>query len=171
MISSKISSAIENHSEMLMAHAMKFTRNPEDASDLVQETFLKAFRFLANYTEVTNLSGWLFIVMKNTFISKCNSMASRKTSFVDHSELPLLRQENSTLNLAIGKMTNEEIRKALANLPISLSEPFILHFEGYTYKELSALYAIPMGTVKTRIHLAKKILRQKLAGLRSDGIA
>lgn len=166
MISNKISLAIENQSEILMAHAIRFTGNHEDANDLVQDTFLKAFRYFATYTEGTNLSGWLFTIMKNTFLNKCNNMASKKMSFVDHSDLNLLKQENVASNLGIGKMANDEIRKALSNLPKSLSEPFILHFEGHSYKELAALYNIPIGTVKTRIHSAKKMLRQTLAELR-----
>ncbi|MGN8055036.1 RNA polymerase sigma factor [Pedobacter sp. 22163] len=171
MTSNKISLAIENHSAVLMAHAIKFTGNADDANDLVQDTFLKAFRFISSYTEGTNLSGWLFTIMKNTFLNKCNSMTSKKVTFVDHSDLSLLNQNESASNLAIGKIANDEIRRALSKIPGKLSGPFIMHFEGHTYRELAEEYAVPIGTIKTRIHTAKKLLKDMLFELRSYEVA
>jgi len=167
MIGNKLNLVMESHSEILKAHAIKFTGNIDDANDLVQDTFLKALRFYNSYTEGTNLNGWLFTIMRNTFLNKCMSMSAKKMSYVNHTDLNLLKQESVASNLAIGKLDNDEIRRSLAKLPNILSEPFILHFEGHTYRELAELYAIPIGTVKTRIHAAKQILKKKLTELRT----
>lgn len=157
----KATVALENHAAILKAHAIKFTGNIEDANDLVQETYLRAFKYYNKYNEGSNIQGWLYTIMKNTFLNRCTSMSAKKMSYVDHSDLHLYKHENA-VNRAIGKLENDEIRKSLATLPPNMSQAFMLHFEGHAYREIAVIQNAPIGTVKTRIHCAKKLLRKYL---------
>lgn len=147
----------------LYQFAMRHTQNPEDADDLVQDTMMKAFKYYTQFETGSNLKAWLFTIMKNTFINnyrrktKTNALISQNDE-VSYQEL----KYSATQNAGEGTMIMKDIRKALQNIPEYYSTPFIRHFEGYKYHEIAAQLNLPIGTVKTRIHVARKLLKEYL---------
>lgn len=156
-------SLISNYRAMLRAYALKFTQDEDDANDLMQDTLLKAYVYFANFKPGTNFKGWLFTIMKNTFINNYRK-GSRKQEIIvteeDISSTHLLM--SATQNTAEASFIGKDISKALASLPPSLYSPFIRYFEGYKYHEIAEEDGLPVGTVKTRIHHARIHLRNYL---------
>jgi RNA polymerase sigma-70 factor (ECF subfamily) len=147
----------------LKMYALNFTRDSEDANDLVQDTILKAITYYNKFKEGTNLKGWLYTIMKNTFINNYRRVV-KMNSFVTKSDeisSPNLLY-SSTANLGEGKFIMEDIQNALDSLPREYFVPFTQYFEGYKYHEIADNLKIPIGTVKTRIHVARKILKNQL---------
>ena len=143
--------------------AFSFTRDNDDAEDLVQDTMLKAIRYSTRFETGTNLKSWLFMILKNTFINnyrrkhRLNAfMTARSIDVADN--LP----DNSTYNLGENKCIVDDIHKVLERLPHDYQYPFMKYFEGYKYHEIADELKIPIGTVKTRIHLARLILKKNL---------
>lgn len=151
------------HADSLKTYARNFTRDNEDANDLVQETILKAITYFKNFREGTNLKGWLYTIMKNTFInnyrraSKTNSLITKEGEI---SQANLL--VSSTKNMGESKFVMEDIYSALNRLSADYYTPFTMYFEGYKYHEISEHLHIPIGTVKTRIHIARKTMKKCL---------
>lgn len=164
-----LNNEICNHRSCLEAYAMKFTRDVEDANDLVQDTIIKAIRYHHMYAEGTNIRGWLYTIMKNTFINNYRK-DSRKNSMIETSEdLSSYQLYNSAdKNKGEGKFVMDDINKALEKLQPEYSSPFLRYFEGYKYHEIAEEMDIPIGTVKTRIHMARQILKGQLK-MHADG--
>lgn len=154
---------LNDHSVSLQSFALNFTRDVEDANDLVQDTMLKAVTYYGKFKEGTNLKGWLFTIMKNTFINnyrrlvKTNSLITQSE---DISSANLLY--SAATNASESKFVMGDINKALANLQPEYYVPFIKYFEGFKYHEIAEELNIPIGTVKTRIHVARQILKKHL---------
>jgi len=144
----------------LQQFAINFTKNSEDASDLVQDTMIKAIRYSYLYKEGTNLKGWLFTILKNTFINDYRK-AVRKQAVVDDLTSQHLQVSASTNN-STNKFIREDINLALSSLQPEYSVPFLRYFEGYKYHEIAEEMNMPIGTVKTRIHIARKLLKANL---------
>ncbi|WP_316739178.1 sigma-70 family RNA polymerase sigma factor [Pedobacter aquatilis] len=147
----------------LLQFAMRYTNDAENANDLVQDTMVKAFKYHAQFEEGSNLKGWLFTIMKNTFINdyrrKVRSQSLiTKTDELSSSDLSLSASRNS----AEGSMIMKDIQIALKSIPECYSKPFISHFEGFKYHEIAEELNMPIGTVKTRIHIARKLLKEYL---------
>ena len=154
---------ISDYRASLMQSALKFTQNHDDANDLVQETLIKAIRYENKYEDGTNLRGWLFTIMRNTFINNYRSLARRTAVMVQNVDpwsYPIT--ENTSRNQGEGKFMLEDIKKAMAGLEPVHSVPFLRYFEGYKYHEIADELGIPIGTVKTRIHVARKLLKASL---------
>ncbi|HEY0177512.1 MAG TPA: RNA polymerase sigma factor [Pedobacter sp.] len=151
------------HQPSLQIFALRFTQNNDDAHDLVQDTLLRAIRYSALYKEGTNLRGWLFTIMRNTFINNYRQ-SSRHNKIVETTEdlasYQLVKSADS--NRGENQFISEDIHKVLNNLPADYLNPFIKYFEGYKYHEIAEELAIPIGTVKTRIHMARQFLKNKL---------
>lgn len=158
-----LNAEICKHQNCLEAFALKFTGNTEDAGDLVQDTVIKAIRYHAMYKEGTNLRGWLYTIMRNTFINDYRKGAKRK-SIMDTSEDLSSHQlsRSAASNLGENKFVMEDINKAMDKLPADYSVPFLKYFEGYKYHEIADELQIPIGTVKTRIHMARQALKAQL---------
>ena len=152
-----------DHRSCLEAFAMKFTNDVEDANDLVQDTLIKAIRYHALYKQGTNLRGWLYTIMRNTFINDYRK-SNRKLALIETTEdLTSYQLRNSAAsNQAEHKFVMEDINKALAKLQPEYSGPFLRYFEGYKYHEIAEELNIPIGTVKTRIHVARQVLKEQL---------
>lgn len=154
---------VTKHAESLKMYALHFTHDDEDANDLVQDTVLKAITYYDKFKEGTNLKGWLYTIMKNTFINNYRRFV-KISSFVTKSD------EISSANLAFSATNNsgenkfvmDDIKQALNNLSDDYYVPFTMYFEGYKYHEIADHLEIPIGTVKTRIHVARKALKKSL---------
>jgi RNA polymerase sigma factor (sigma-70 family) len=150
-------------SKSLKPFAMKLTRDYEEANDLLQDTLLKAFTNRDKYTEGTNLKAWLYTIMKNTFITNYQRMV-RKNTFIDTSDnLHFINSvESSTDNMAISTFAMNDINKAVGLLDEAYKTPFMMYFRGFKYHEIAEKLDIPIGTVKNRIHIARKELKDRL---------
>ncbi len=154
---------LDNLSSSLRPFALKLTRDHEDANDLLQETMLKAYTNRDKYTDGTNLKAWLYTIMKNTFITNYQKMVRRST-FIDTTDnLHFINSSSNTIqNRAYGDFTQKDIDNALLKLSDTYKVPFLLHFRGFKYHEIADRLNIPIGTVKNRIHIARKELKEKL---------
>lgn len=164
MDQSEFSQIATKYSKPLFDHAIKFTRDEDDAKDLVQDTLIKGMRFCQNFDEGTNLRGWLYVIMKNTFINDFRK-ASRKKDVIttndDISDAHLTK--SATTNAVNTTFAMEDINRAMSSIKPLYSIPFQLYFEGYKYEEISEQLDIPLGTVKTHIHQARMGLQKYLA--------
>lgn len=156
---------VKGHISILTKNALKFTRVMEDADDLVQDTLVKAIRFYGSYEPGTNLTGWLFVIMKNTFINKCRKEARKRALVVQGAEItPANLLYSADTNKATGSMIMTDISRVLDSIPDVYRIPFIRYVEGYKYHEIAEEQKIPLGTVKTRIHEARAMLKKQLKG-------
>lgn len=154
---------VMHQASSLRMHALHFTHDADDANDLVQDTILKAITYYNKFREGTNLKGWLYTIMKNTFINNYRRFV-KINSFVSTAEEISSAQLSfsSTVNGGEPKFVMEDIKKALSRLQEEYYVPFTMHFEGFKYHEIADYLAIPIGTVKTRIHVARKLLKKQL---------
>ena len=161
--STSFNELLNEHSSVLKSFAFKFTRDSAVADDLFQDTMVKAIRYYDHFKEGTNIRGWLFTIMRNTFINDYRRDV-RKNALItqeeDISSAHLL--QSSSRNAAEGKFAMADIQRTLAKLPKCYYDPFMRYFEGYKYHEIAEELAIPIGTIKTRIHMARVILKKQL---------
>jgi len=154
---------IAQSTKTLRPFAVRLTKDYEDANDLLQETLMKAFIHREKFADGTNLKAWLYTIMKNTFITNYQKLVRKKT-FIDTTEN--LHYLNSpgyvTHNSALSQFAIDDIQKALADLDENHRKPFVMYFTGYKYYEIAEMLKIPIGTVKNRIHLARKELKDSL---------
>ncbi len=155
--------SIDKVSQSLKPFALKLTKDVEEANDLLQETLLKAFTNREKFAEGTNLKAWLYTIMKNTFITNYQRLVRRNT-FIDTTDnLHYINsRENTTENLAYTDFALEDINDAINALDTAYRTPFMMHFRGFKYHEIAERLSIPIGTVKNRIHIARKELKSKL---------
>lgn len=150
-------------SESLKAYARNFTRDQDDANDLVQDTLLKAVTYFKNFKEGTNLKGWLYTIMKNTFINNYRRVVKTNSFITKEEEITSANLVvSATKNRGENKFVMEDINYALSSLSEDYYVPFTMYFEGYKYHEISDHLNIPIGTVKTRIHVARKVMKKTL---------
>lgn len=154
---------VTEESRPLKAYAMKLTHDADDANDLVQETMLKAFVNEEKFQEGTNLKGWLYTIMKNIFINKYRR-AMKSNIFNDPTENQYFINSTTLThrNDGEGNLVMKEINRAVSSLNDNLKTPFLMSYRGYKYEEIAASLKIPLGTVKVRIHNARKELMKKL---------
>ncbi len=164
MTALEFSYTLDTMSVSLKPFALKLTRDREDANDLLQETMLKAFTNRDKFSDGTNLKAWLYTIMKNTFITNYQRMVRRNT-FIDTTEnLHYINSTDSLMqNAAFGKLAMDDIESALGKLDDVYKTPFLMHFRGFKYHEIAEKLQIPIGTVKNRIHIARKELKTDLA--------
>ena len=152
------------NSDFLKPFAVTLTRDHESAKDLVQETIYKAIANYDKYNTGTNIKAWLYTIMRNIFI---NDYRKKLKQYVVLDSTPndflLDYNQVSISNTAESKLRVKEIKAALHSLPIIFKEPFLLYFDGYKYHEISELLFEPLGTIKSRIHFARKLLRKKIS--------
>ena len=154
---------VVQHTDSLKGYALHFTRDDEDAKDLVQDTVLKAVTYYGKFRDGTNLKGWLYTIMKNTFINryrrivKMNAVVSKSEEISDAH-----LWHSAARNSGEGKFILEDISDAMRKLSDDYYIPFSMYYEGYKYHEISEHMDIPIGTVKTRIHMARKLMKETL---------
>ena len=156
----------------LYSAALRMTRNPADAEDVVQETFLKAYRAYDSFEAGTNLKAWLYRILTNTYINKYRKQ-QRRPSEVELGELQdlyLFRRlgeasgaSYSAEEEALDQFVDTDIVEALESLPESFRMPVVLaDVDGFSYKEIADILDIPIGTVMSRLHRGRKALQRKL---------
>jgi RNA polymerase sigma factor (sigma-70 family) len=155
--------AINNSSKSLKPFALRLTKDSEDANDLLQDTLVKAFLNRDKYADGTNLKAWLYTIMKNTFITNYQRMVRRNT-FIDTTDnLHFINSSESLVeNNAYSQFAMEDINGAIDSLDDTFKNPFMMYFNGFKYHEIAQKLNIPIGTVKNRIHIARKELKDKL---------
>jgi RNA polymerase sigma factor (sigma-70 family) len=163
MTTLEFNSAIYKTSKSLKPFAVRLTKDHEDANDLLQDTLMKAFLNRDKYATGTNLKAWLYTIMKNTFITNYQRMI-RKNTFIDTTDnLHYINTfESSIDNQAYSTFAMDDINKAIDSLEDTYKSPFMMHFRGFKYHEIAQKLHIPIGTVKNRIHIARKELKDKL---------
>jgi RNA polymerase sigma-70 factor (ECF subfamily) len=149
------------NSDFLRPFAINLTRDNEAANDLYQETLYKALVNREKYSSGTNIKAWLFTIMRNIFINNYRRKVKQKTIF-DNSPNDYLLNQATTNNLAESNLRLKEVRQAIEELPGIFKTPFVLYFEGYKYHEIAELLNEPLGTIKSRIHFARKLLKEQL---------
>lgn len=159
------------HINSMYNFAYRLTFDKDDANDLVQETYLKAFRFITSFQSGTNAKAWLFRILKNSFINDFRKK-SKEPSKVDYNEVENFynsesvdRSITSDLRVeSVQAMIGDEITIALNALAVDFRTVIILSdLEGFTYEEMSKILDIPIGTVRSRLHRARKLLKDSLA--------
>ncbi|RZK09814.1 MAG: RNA polymerase sigma factor [Flavobacterium sp.] len=152
----------------LKVAAFRFTHEAEDSDDLVQDTLMKAIRHHDKFEEGSNLKGWLFTILKNTFINNYRKDVKTRSIITRSDEISSEDLNyNPSKNQGEAKFVMADIQKALKSIPQNCSLPFLRYFEGYKYQEIADEMQIPIGTVKTRIHIARGLLKKQLKAYRS----
>ena len=153
-----------SNADFLKPFAIKLTRDTEDANDLFQETLYKALANHDKYNTGTNIKAWLFTIMRNIFINNYRRKVKQKTIF-DNTPNDFLIDMNQTAvsNGAESGMRIKEIQKAITELPEIFKNPFLLYFDGYKYNEIAEVLTEPLGTIKSRIHFARKLLKDQIS--------
>jgi RNA polymerase sigma-70 factor (ECF subfamily) len=158
------------HIHSIYNFAYRITFNEDDAKDLVQETYLKAFRFIVSFQQGTNAKAWLFRILKNSFINEFRKR-SKEPAKVDYQEVETYYNSDevdqsitSDLRVeAIKEKIGDEVSVAINSLDIDFRTVIILcDLEGFTYEEMAKILDIPIGTVRSRLHRARNLLRDKL---------
>ena len=164
MTTLEFSYSLQKLSSSLKPFAMKLTRDVDDANDLLQDTMVKAFTNRDKFTEGTNLKAWLYTIMKNTFITNYQRMI-RKNTFIDTTDnLHYINSSDSLVeNDAYSSFALDDINRAIDGLEDTYKVPFMMHFKGFKYHEIAQKLNIPIGTVKNRIHIARKELKDLLS--------
>ncbi len=153
-----------NNADYLKPFAFTLTRDNESARDLMQETLYRALANKEKYRVGTNVKAWMFTIMRNIFINNYRRKAKQKTIFDSTPNDYLLdTHQGAIANNAENSMMMKDIQKAIHDLPDIFRKPFEMFFEGYKYNEISDILQEPLGTIKSRIHFARKLLKEQIA--------
>ena len=160
------------YAQSLYSTALRMTRNQSDAEDLVQETYLKAFRSYGSFETGTNLKAWLFRILTNTFINTYRAKQRRpqESDLGSVEDLFLYKRLPSLAGLLesaeeqlLDLFPAAEVREAIENLPETFLLPMLLNdVEGFSYKEVAEILDIPIGTVMSRLHRGRKTMQEAL---------
>ncbi len=165
--------------DALYRTALRMTRSEAEAEDLVQETYIRAFRFRHQFTPGTNLKAWLFRILTNTFINQYRRKAARpQTTELDDVEESILYRHMRDVSPGsaspnpeaelIDNTLSSEVKDALEALPEKFRTTLLLDVEGFSYKEIAEVLDIPIGTVMSRLHRGRKFLQKRLYDLARD---
>lgn len=153
----EFNSLVIRNAESLTPFAITLTRDYEAARDLCQETLCKAFVYRENYQTGTNIKAWLYTIMRNIFINDYRRNGRKKLVMdtVRYFEPQYTASSDGSLRL-------KEINKAIYNLPAIFKNACVLYFQGYKYHEIAQALNEPLGTIKSRIHFARKMLQKQI---------
>jgi RNA polymerase sigma-70 factor (ECF subfamily) len=165
--------------DALYRTGLRMTRSEAEAEDLVQETYIKAFRHRDQFTPGTNLKAWLFRILTNTFINQYRRKATRpETTVLDDVEESILYRHMRDVSPGLSSPDPEaelidstlssEVKEALEALPEKFRTSVLLDVEGFSYKEIAQMLDIPIGTVMSRLHRGRKFLQKRLYDVARD---
>ena len=169
--------------DALYRTALRMTRSEAEAEDLVQETYIRAFRFRDQFEMGTNLKAWLFRILTNTFINQYRRRQTQpqltELDGIDEASLHRRMAGGSAASstsepetVVLDRVVDAEVTAALDDLPEKFRTVVLLDAEGFSYKEMAEMLAIPIGTVMSRLHRGRKVLQKRLYDLaREHGIA
>lgn len=158
------------HIDSMYNFAYRLTFDEDDSKDLVQDTYLKAFRFIESFQKGTNAKAWLFRILKNSFINEFRKK-SKEPSKVDYQEVETYyNSEDADISITpdlrvdvLSDMMGDEVSNALNSLDVDFRTVIILcDLEGFKYDEMAKILDIPIGTVRSRLHRARNLLKEKL---------
>ncbi len=149
-----------SNAEFLRPFATILTRDAEAAKDLFQETIYRALANKEKYNVGTNIKAWLYTIMRNIFINNYRRK-SKQNVVLDTTPNDFLLNYNqvTVVNAAISNISRKEIQEAIFNLPEIFKNPFLLYYDGFKYHEIADILKEPLGTIKSRIHFARKLLK------------
>ena len=166
------------YAPQLYSSALRMTRNSADAEDLIQETYLRAYRGYNNFEAGTNLRAWLFRILTNTYINSYRARQRRpqESELGDVEDLYLYKRisgvnaaSRSAEDTLFDLFTDDEVKKALEDLPESFRLPVLLaDVEGFSYKEIAEMLDVPIGTVMSRLHRGRKAMQKALIDFASE---
>ena len=165
------------HIDSLYSMALRYIFNKEEAEDLVQDTYLKAYRFYSSFQQGTNIKAWLFKILRNTFINKYRKAASAPGEVL-YEDIDTLNTDQTAAQEGVsGKFTDtlatrcdeissfmeDDIKHAIESLPVEYREVILLSdVEELSYKDISEIANVPVGTVKSRLNRGRKLLQKSL---------
>jgi len=163
MASLEFNNLLISNADFLKPFANNLTKDSETAKDLFQETLYKALANQEKYNVGTNIKAWLFTIMRNIFINDYRRKAKHQTIF-DNTPNDFLLNYNqaAVFNQAEADLRIKEIYHAIHQLPEIFKTPFLLYFDGYKYHEIAEALNEPLGTIKSRIHFARKLLKEQI---------
>ncbi len=164
MSSPEFSQMLVLNADFLKPFAINLTRDPDAANDLYQETLYKALANHQKYNAGTNIKAWLYTIMRNIFINDYRRKTKQRTIFDNSPNEYLINQKQGIIaNAGESNLRIKEIKKAIQQLPEIFKTPFLLYFDGYKYNEIAAVLQEPLGTIKSRIHFARKLLKEQVS--------
>lgn len=151
------------NAEFLRPFASTLTRDNETAKDLFQETLFRALANKEKYNVGTNIKAWLYTIMRNVFINNYRKKA-RQNTVLDSTPNDFLLDYNQTTTANNAEVTLQlkEIQSSIYQLPDIFKKPFLLYFDGFKYHEIAGMLKEPLGTIKSRIHFARKLLKAQI---------
>ena len=155
-----------NNAEFLKPFAITLTRDNEAARDLFQETLYRALANKDKYNVGTNIKAWLYTIMRNIFINGYRRKAKQQVVQDNTPNDFLINSNQGTVqNDAIERISIKEVKKTIFSLPEIFKKPFLLYFDGFKYHEIAHILGEPLGTIKSRIHFARKVLKKQIQRL------
>ncbi len=160
------------HQDALYNYALKIVHNTDDAQDLLQETYYKAYKNYHQFEKGTNSKAWMFMILKNTFINNYRKHKKEPLK-IDYDAIEDLYENikseqanDNNLDLEFyNNLLDDELSSALSKLPVKMKEVFLLYdLEDYSYEEIAEIMNIPIGTVRSRLHRTRKLLQDELFG-------
>ncbi|PSR52217.1 RNA polymerase subunit sigma [Adhaeribacter arboris] len=171
MTATEFSSMVQKISKSLKPVALNLTRDADDAKDLVQETLLKALLNKDKFKAGSNLKAWLYTIMRNTFINNYNKITKRSSNIDSTEYFQYFNTDENYIakNGAVYTFVVSDINEAISHLNEEYRTPFMMYYIGFKYLEIAEKLNIPIGTVKNRIHIARKELKKVLKIYEQNG--
>ncbi|HET9058219.1 MAG TPA: RNA polymerase sigma factor [Chitinophagaceae bacterium] len=152
-----------SNTNFLHPFALTLTHDKDAAKDLLQETLYRAIANQDKYNVGTNIKAWLYTIMRNIFINNYRRKTKQNTVFDNTSDDFLLNYNQShSANTAESNLRLKDIQQAVHNLPQIFRKPFLLYLDGFKYNEIAEVLDEPLGTIKSRIHFARKLLKEQI---------
>lgn len=161
MSTAELNALLVSHTQYLQPFAVSLTQDRETAKDLCQDTIYRALTNVDKYQIGTNLKSWLYTIMRNIFINDYRKKKRQPVASGDESLLLYKVDPNST-DSAYKKLAKKEIEQVIHLLPPIFRTSFLLYVEGYKYNEIAEILNEPLGTIKSRIHFARKTLQKQI---------
>ena len=162
MSNTEFNQLLTSNVEFLKPFAITLTKDPNDAADLYQETVYKALANRDKYNFGTNIKAWLYTIMRNIFINNYRRKSKQKVIFDSSVDDSAMSRVVSHMESPESRMEVKYIQKAIHSLPDVFQYPLVLYFEGYKYHDIAGMLKEPLGTIKSRIHFARKLLKTQL---------